>query len=194
MGAAAAWLELRCAVIGSLLLARGDPAGLDYFDRSHDGFWRSFRAAVLVYPLFLVLLAIRANPARWEAAGGWFVVAIESIGYVIGWTIFPLVMIGVTRWLGREPKYYDFMVAYNWCQLPEGVLAVVVAVVTQAGILPGAAGRTVEITAGIAVLVYEWFIARSALQTSRSAAAFVVLVDVVLGAMVGRASANFYSG
>jgi hypothetical protein len=192
---AADWAELRHAIKGSLLLARGDRAGLDHFDRALDGFWHSFRAAALVYPLFLLLLTMRVSAARWEAAGGWFVVVvIESIGYVIGWTIFPLVMIGVTRWLGREARYFDFMAAYNWCQLPEGVLALVVALVVQSGALPGTAGRLVEVAAALAVLLYEWFIARAALETSRSAAALVVLVDVVLGAVVARAAANFYSG
>ncbi len=189
-----AWAELRHAVKGSLLLARGDRAGLDHFDRSLDGFWRSFRAAAIVYPFFLLLLVMRVSAAKWDAAGGWFVIAIETIGYVIGWTLFPLAMIGVTRWLGREPRYFDFMVAYNWCQLPEGVLAMLVTLGTQTGILPGAVGRTAEIGAAFAVLLYEWFIARAALQTTRSAAALVVLVDVVLGAMVGHATTNFYSG
>ena len=49
----AAWLEVRLAMIGALRLARGDRGGLSCFDRSLDGFWRSFRAAVISYPLYL---------------------------------------------------------------------------------------------------------------------------------------------
>ena len=57
----AAWLRGRLALAGSLRLARGEPGGLSCFDRSLDGFWRSFRAAVICYPLYLVLLSMRVR-------------------------------------------------------------------------------------------------------------------------------------
>jgi hypothetical protein len=47
----AAWVEVRLAVAGALRLARGDRGGLGSFDTSIEGFWRSFRAAAIVYPL-----------------------------------------------------------------------------------------------------------------------------------------------
>ena len=62
----AAWLEVRLAMIGALRLARGDRGGLAGFDRSVDGFWRSFRAAVISYRLYLVLLSMRMAVAEWE--------------------------------------------------------------------------------------------------------------------------------
>ena len=52
----AAWAEGWLALTGALRLARGDRGGLSCFDRSLDGFWRSFRAAAITYPLYLVLL------------------------------------------------------------------------------------------------------------------------------------------
>src|SRR5580693_18139 len=96
-----AWLEVRLALTGTLRLARGDRGGLSCFDRSLDGFWRSFRAAVICYPLYLVLLTMRITVAEWESSSGWRIVAVETIGYVIGWVAFPLVMLTVTQRLGR---------------------------------------------------------------------------------------------
>ena len=58
-----AWAELRLALVGSLRLARGDRGGLDCFDRSLEGFWRSFRAAIIAYPLYLILLTMRVSVA-----------------------------------------------------------------------------------------------------------------------------------
>jgi hypothetical protein len=52
-----AWAEARLALTGALRLARGDARGLACFDPSEAGFWHSFRAAVLCYPLYLILLS-----------------------------------------------------------------------------------------------------------------------------------------
>jgi hypothetical protein len=183
---------MRLALVGSLKLARGDPAGLDYFDRSLDGFWRSFRAAIVVYPLYLLLLTMRVSVAQWQTAGGYRIIAIETIGYVISWVAFPLVMLAIVRRLGRADRFFDFMVPYNWCQVPQSVLFVLVGLETESGVLGTPAARTIEAAAGIAVLVYEWFIARVALDVSRSAAILVVVVDLVLGAVINRASLNLY--
>ncbi|MBO0735054.1 MAG: hypothetical protein J2P48_00575, partial [Alphaproteobacteria bacterium] len=64
-----AWLEVRLALVGSLRLAKGDRGGLACFDRSLGGFWRSFRAAIIGYPLYLMLLMMRVTVAQWERSG-----------------------------------------------------------------------------------------------------------------------------
>ena len=131
----AAWLEVRLALAGSLRLARGEPSGLSCFDRSLDGFWRSFRAAVICYPLYLVLLSMRVSVTEWQRSGGWRIIAVETIGYVIAWVAFPLLMLTVTRWIGRAHRFFDFMVPYNWCQVPQSALFVLVGLVSAGGVL-----------------------------------------------------------
>ena len=189
---AAAWQEARLALAGTLRLAIGDRGGLACFDRSLDGFWRSFRAAVICYPLYLVLLAMRITLAEWERSGGWHIVTVETIGYVIAWVAFPLLMLNVTRVIGRAHRYFDFMVPYNWCQVPQSVLLVLVGIESETGILGARAGETIDLAAAFATLVYEWYIARIALETTGSAAAFVVLVDLVLGVTLSRVSGSLY--
>jgi hypothetical protein len=186
------WAELRWAVIGCLRLARGDRRGLAYFDRSLDGFWRSFLSAFVCYPFFLVLLSMRVSLAEWNAAGGFQVILVETISYVISWVAFPLVMLSVLRWIGRGDRFFDFMVPYNWCQLPQSVLFVLVGLESESGALSDPVSQTIEIAAAIAVLAYEWYIARVALETSRSAATLVVLVDLVLGVLITRAAGSLY--
>jgi len=189
---AAAWQEARLAVAGTLRLAIGDRGGLACFDRSLDGFWRSFRAAVICYPLYLLLLAMRITLAEWERSGGWHIVTVETIGYVIAWVAFPLLMLNVTRVIGRAHRYFDFMVPYNWCQVPQSVLLVLVGIESETGILGAQASETIDVVAAIATLVYEWYVARIALETTGSAAAFVVLVDLVLGVALSRVSGSLY--
>ncbi|HEY3909652.1 MAG TPA: hypothetical protein VGM07_07155 [Stellaceae bacterium] len=190
---ATAWrLEVRSALVGCLRLAKGDRRGLAYFDRTLDGFWRSFLAGVLSYPLYLFLLTTRVSLAQWQAAGGVRVVLVETIAYVIAWVAFPLIMLSVLRWIGREHRFFDFMVPYNWSQLPQSLLFVLVGLDSASGLLGDPIAQALEVAAAIAVLVYEWYIARVALQTTGLAATLVVLVDLVLGLIVSRAAGSLY--
>ena len=187
-----AWVEVQLALTGCLRLARGDRAGLSCFDRSLDGFWRSFRAAVISYPLYLVLLAMRVSVAEWETSGGWRIVTVETIGYVVAWVAFPLLMLNVVRWIGRAHRFFDFMVPYNWCQVPQSALFVLVGLVSAGGVLGAQASEAIDIAAAIATLVYEWFIARVALDTTGLVAVFVVLLDLVLGVLISRITGWLY--
>ena len=186
------WVEAQLALVGTLRLARGDRGGLSCFDRSLDGFWRSFLAAVISYPLYLVLLTMRVSVAEWERSGAWRIVTVETIGYVIAWVGFPLLIFYVLRWLGRAHRFFDFMVPYNWCQVPQSALFVLVGLVSVGGMLSAQASETIDMLAAIATLVYEWFIARVALDTTGLVAALVVLLDLVLGVVISHAAGSLY--
>ena len=187
-----AWLEARQALVGTLRLARGDRGALACFDRSLEGFWHSFRAAFIAYPLYLVLLTMRVTTAEWERSGGLHIVAVETIGYVIAWAAFPLIMLSVTRWFDRGHRFFDFMVPYNWSQVPQSALFVLVGLETESGVLAAPAGQAIDIAAALAVLVYEWYIARLGLDTTASAAALVVFVDLVLGLLISHVAGTLY--
>ncbi len=189
---AAAWLEVRLALIGALRLARGDRGGLSCFDRSLDGFWRSFRAAVISYPLYLVLLSMRVTVGEWERSGAFLIITVETIAYIIAWTAFPLLILGVAQRIGRSQRFFDFMVPYNWSQLPQSALFVLVGLETESGVLGAQPAQAIELAAAVAVLVYEWFIARVALDTTAWAAAFVVVVDLLLGALISHVAGSLY--
>jgi branched-subunit amino acid transport protein AzlD len=189
---ATAWLEVRLALVGALRLAKGDRGGLSCFDRSLDGFWRSFRAAVIAYPLYLMLLMMRVTIAEWERSGGFYIIGVETIAYVVAWVAFPLAMLRVTRWINRSHRFFDFMVPYNWSQLPQSALFVLVGLQAESQAVSVQPAQVIEIAAAIAVLAYEWFIARVALETTASAAALVVLVDLVLGVLISHVASSLY--
>jgi len=130
--------------------------------------------------------------AEWQASGGWRIVMVETIGYVIAWVAFPLLMLNVVRWIGRAHRFFDFMVPYNWCQVPQSALFVVVGLVSAGGVLSNQASEAMDIAAAIATLVYEWFIARVALDTTGLVAVFVVLVDLVLGVFISHITGRLY--
>lgn len=190
--AASAWIETQLALGGALKLARGDSRGLGLFDASIDGFWRSYRAAAICYPMFLALLALRVEAPQWAASGIGRIVAVESIAFVILWTAFPLLILPLSRALGREHRFLPFMVAYNWCQVPQTVLFLIIALDAATGILPSGAAGVAGLAAAIAVMVYEWYIARVALTVPPLQAVLVVLADLVLGTAVSRIAESLY--
>jgi hypothetical protein len=189
---ARAWAEVQLAVGGALKLARGDASGLGFFDTSIEGFWRSFRAAAICYPFFLILLAFRVSAAHWAASGVPRIVIVETIGYAISWVAFPLLVLSLTRWLGRENRFIPFIVVYNWSQILQTALFVIAAAGAASGLFPGDVGHVVDFIAAIAVLVYEWYIARVALQVSASQAVPVVVLDVALGIVLSRITEGLY--
>ena len=187
-----AWTEVQLAVGGALRLACGDRRGLGFFDPSIDGFWRSFRAALICYPLYLILLGFRIPAAQWEASGAAAILAVETIAYVISWTALPLLVMPLAHWLDRDARFLSFMVAYNWSQIPQTVLFVLVGLDGATGLLPPSAAGFTELLAAIAALVYEWYIARVALAVTGAQACLVVVVDLLLGTTLGRVAESLY--
>jgi hypothetical protein len=187
-----AWTEVQLAVGGALRLACGDRRGLKFFDASIDGFWRSFRAALICYPLYLVLLGFRIPAAQWEASGVAEILAVETIAYVISWAALPLLIMKLAHWLGRDTRFLPFMVAYNWSQIPQTALFVLVGLDGATGLLPPSAAGLTELLAAVAALVYEWYIARVALAVTGAQATLVVIVDLILGTTLGRVAESLY--
>src|SRR5262245_1317592 len=108
--------ELGPALYGAWRLAHFDAGGMRYFDRSLNGFWRSFWAVALAAPGVAVITVIHL--ADMPIAGGWLGAVLgEAIAYVIGAVAFPLAAFYLTRFIDREAEYLGFIVAYNWSSL-----------------------------------------------------------------------------
>jgi len=101
-------------------------------------------------------------------------------------------MLTVTRLIGRAHRYFDFMVPYNWSQVLQSALFVLVGLGTGSGAPDAAPAQAIEAVAAVAVLVYEWFIARVALDTTTAAAALIVVVDLILGVLVSNIAGSLY--
>ena len=91
--------EAATSLYGAYRLARFDARGMTYFETSLAGFWRSFYAAVIVAPVFAVLLVMR-YAAGGEAVDEARFASVEAIAYVIAWIAFPLVMVSLAQ-IGR---------------------------------------------------------------------------------------------
>lgn len=175
--------EIAHNVRGALRLAARDSGGMAYFDTTIDGFWRSFSAALVIGPAYLILLATQYGQHSAELAAGRFF-TVEIIAYVMGWFLFPVVMLTVTRWIGREARFVPLIVAVNWSNVVQIMLITLIAVIGVSGVLPDAVASILHLVAVIWILTYRWFIVLTALDVPGGVAAAVVFLDLLLGLAV----------
>ncbi len=97
-------------------------------------------------------------------------------------------MLPATRFLARGHLWLDFIIIYNWAQVLQYAFYLCVTGLALSDLLPTALASGLVSAVTVALLVYEWFIARVALDIAGPAAAMIVLVDLVLGSIISRAA------
>lgn len=181
--------EVGYATYGAWRLARADPQGMQFFDNTPEAFWRSFHAATVAAPIYVVLVVLQL--AERPVTGGPFrVMSVEAISYAIDWVAFPLVMFYIAQSIGRFDRYLRYIAAYNWSKVLQMSLWLAVAAITQTGLLPRGAGIVVELLAMVAILTYQWFIARIGLEVRGLGAASIVLLDLVISFFLSAVTMN----
>jgi hypothetical protein len=153
---------------------------MSHFNLSVDGFWRSFFAALLVAPGYALLVA-QDLIGRPEAVSPAWAFVVETLGYTILVAAFPLVAIVVTHLLGLSRNYAALIIAANWAQVIQ--MGAFLLAVALGFVLPGLASFTVPL-ATVAILVYQWFVFRTALDTTSGIAIALVLVDLLVNAAI----------
>jgi hypothetical protein len=186
------WDEIRGGLTGALLLARGEPAAMGWFDLTIPGFWRSFMALALAYPGFVVMAwcerALLASP---PAAGSYL--AWESLAYVCEGAAFPAVMILLARMLRLEGTYVPFIIAYNWSGVWVTALLLPPLALLGFGLVGFTLGGLLNLAASIAAVYYRWTVTRVSLATGGFTALGLVIVDTLLSIGIAMAARQFYA-
>ena len=108
-------------IYGAVRLAQGKRDGMSLFGDSETDFWQSFYAAIIVAPLFFIFISLQSNTGVRSALSVNFY-AIHAISYVVGWVLFPLVMIHLVKTIGRQQFYIRLIVAYNWASVVQNAV------------------------------------------------------------------------
>ena len=176
------------ALTGACRLLRFDATGFEFFDKSIDGFWRSFFCAAIILPPYVLLIILRMDDA--ELSHPFLrIVLVEGIAYVIGWTAFPLVMAYIADVMDRAGRYPGYIVAYNWSSAPQVVLMLAVALLRAADLLPGAMETGLHVGMMLYLMAVQWFVARRALEIAPAPAALVVALDFFLSFLIAMIAA-----
>ena len=89
-------------------------------------------------------------------------------------------MVTIARWLARSDNYIRYIVAHNWANVL-GV-ALFLPVAALAAINPALVG--VLYMATIAVFIYQWYVARTALAITGGEAVVLVTFNLVLSFLI----------
>ena len=175
--------EIAVSLIGSCKLACGDSQGLNFFNTTHQGFWRSFTAALLVAPIFALLLNVRYIANQNDVNVMRFI-CIYSVAYVIGWVAFPILANYLAIALNRQKNFIRYIIAYNWASVPQNIVYLPFATVVEAQLIQGDITAVIGVILLGLVFLYTWFVTKSALEISALAAAGIVILDLMLSIVI----------
>ncbi|MDE0335987.1 MAG: hypothetical protein OXI64_13580 [Defluviicoccus sp.] len=181
--------EVARAVYGAWRLALLDRKGLDFFDGTVEAYWNSFYAAAIVAPAYALLLVLRLSEVE-TRAGPVAIMAVEALAYIIGWVAFPLIMIYVCDRLGRFDRYLRYIAAHNWSNVIQIAVFLLVTIFAK-GFLGGGLAVFLGLSATVAILFYQWFIARTALEVSGGRAASIVGLDLLISILINLMSNRY---
>jgi hypothetical protein len=175
--------ELAKGLLGAVLFARGDPRGLLLYGNDGNEARRSFWAALVALPFFAPLLLLDYLQRSVEPDTAAFLLT-HGAAYVIGWTAFPLLMLGVCQALGRDAVWCRYVAAYNWANLVTINLSLFASAIHASNLLPPSGVALVHVMVMLLIGLYEWFIARIMLALPGHRALLVVALDFLLGLVI----------
>lgn len=178
--------EILSSLYGTWRLAHLDPQGMNWFDLSAGGFYRSFFAAVLVLPVYLVALGLDGFLSGGDGPA-W---GVKLVFYPIYWAIFPVVLGIAVRALGLSQGYVAAVVASNWSGVLINFVLLGLAIILATGLF-GAVGSMAYFAAYLASLYYAWFILRTALGTTGGIAAALTAICELVNLLIQKLSSLF---
>jgi hypothetical protein len=166
-------------IYAALLLARGQPAGIQLVDTDRTAAIRSFWAIPLCLPAVVCLklldwLAVGIPPDVPLALGRYLLL------FLVNWLLFVWVSHYLATALKKQAQWPRFIAIWSYCSVVENALVAI-------GGLPGALG-TPQVIDQVAELVtfgwalwLEWYAIRLALQVGALTALILLAVDMGIG-------------
>jgi hypothetical protein len=173
--------EFEIAFRGLLRLARFDGAFAGFFDLSQDGARRSFRLAFPLLPVNLFLFNLNVPwPEGSEAVR---IGSAELIGYALGWTLMPLLLLYCGRAFKLGPKVFGALAVYNWLSVLSVLIQLPISLAIRAGLDPTVGGIVSE--GGVVfITACEFFAFKRLLGVMFEAALALALTDFILGLLL----------
>jgi len=177
--------EIIYALYGAYRLCRFDRGGMAFFNVTKEGFWRSFFSAVMVAPIraIMTLIELQNTPFPVEASGE-RIFLIEATSYLILVFAYPLATFYMCELLGRQQRYFGYIVAYNWVGVLLALLALPFALLGIDDLVPGEIANFAGLGVTAVSLVILWYVARTALEIPGVTATALVAIDFVLSIVI----------
>ena len=169
--------EIVRSVYGIWRLARFDAIGMDWLDRTDEGFWRSFRVAILLLPVEILMNALLVSHIE-NAEPLPYIAVVVGIAYVISWTAFPVVSQPLIAALGRSERYAAYITALNWSRILLYAVAVPLSILGLSTSSPLV--HILFLGFYVAWGAYHFFITRTALELEAIPALGLTMLEMLL--------------
>jgi hypothetical protein len=183
--------EVNRSLKGAIDLLNRRAEGLNAFDMSERGFWRSFAAIWLTLPAYVVSLAFERLRIGIAPDGNLLdhvgLDAVVALGHVAGFVALPLVMVGLARRLDLTSAYVPFVIVTNWTNVVGLLILSVPATLLLLGWATPSLASAFTLAFAIVVLRLQWFATKLTLGVSGSLAAAVVGLGLLLNAGISSA-------
>jgi len=195
---------LRHALGTAARVARFDTNAIAEFDHSFEGFFRSFFAAVLCLPLYVLVVAGERRLTEDITAtvpGRAFVplpppdatyLAVEAAAYLLNWLALPLAMIAIVPMLGASRRYVPYIVAYNWGSCIVFAVTLLPYLAYAAGLASLTGMVILYYAVTVFVVTYRWRLARYGLQIPGITAAGIVIIDLLVSILIALGTARIH--
>ena len=162
---------------GSLMLLKGRSEGIDQFDVSVDGFWRSFQAALIVAPGFALTLWLRPDfdDAGLTVTQFWLKAAIAFLVAIVQ---FPLLALLLCSYFDLKHRFVPLIVASNWVAVIQTVIFVTAVLFAQ---VSGSLGDILLLVVTVSLMYFQWFVIQTALKTAGTIALAYLTLDMIIG-------------
>jgi len=178
---------------GLMRLLRGDKAGLDAMGSGSDAGWiASFLIpAILIAPAYAWMTARRL--ADLDAAPDFdMAFPVEAIGYVVGWTAFPVLSHAICERLGKGRSWYGYIAAYNWANVLQIAFYLPAALLGTIESVPSPLLFLVNIGAVTAAIAIHFRVVRVSLGIAAAQALMLVATDLAVGQLIARLVDRIY--
>jgi len=169
--------EIQRSLEGAVRLMRLDATGIERFDLTADGFWRSFFAIALVVPMVIVIdiFSFDETIEGGSLAGS---IAWSLTRLIVAWAAAALALLGIAGLLDRRHRYAAFIIAWNWISVPLNgamLVAFLIGLVAPPGVLVLLWLALVGATA-----FYDAYLARAVLDVGPAQAVAVAAIDLIV--------------
>lgn len=190
-------LEVARALTGAWRVFVGAPDAMRHFDTSVEGFWRSFRAILLIAPIYALtsLAEFRATEALLPPGtplDGTLFFWEQVATLALDWVTLPLLLAGLAGFLGVRATYPAFIVVRNWATVMMIIPFAAISILDAFGLLPG----DVIVIPSLIALGFAfrtmYMAARIALQARWDVAAGIVVLDFLVSLLIVRLVARVF--
>jgi hypothetical protein len=184
--------EIQRSLTGAWHIFLGRPDAMRAFDTSSNGFWRSFRAIVLIAPLyFLTALAdwqatVATMPEGALPFGPGAFWTSKTILLGLDWVTLPILLAWLAGFLGIKDRYTGFIVARNWSTVVAVAPFGAIALLDLIGFLPGETVLIPSLVALVFALRLSYMVARTALNAPVEVAIGYVVFDFLVSLAIVR--------